>query len=271
MGTNEQRWAVVTGASAGIGAAFARELAARGYGIVLVARREERLHTLAAEIAQNHRQPTRVVALDLAQLDAPLRLFEFTEREGIAVDVLVNNAGYGVTGHLQQQPWEKHRDFLQVLITSLTELCYRYVPGMQQRRRGFIINVASLAGIMPGSAGHTMYAASKAFVIKFSQSLALENETKGVHVTAVCPGFTYSEFHDVTQSRDVVSKMPSLLWMSSEDVAREGVEAALRGDVVYVNGRVNKLLAFVGKHLPNRWGLAFMRRQSKRYRKQIEE
>ena len=263
-------YALVTGASAGIGAAFARELAARGYGVILVARREDRLHALAAEIARNHKVPTKIVALDLADVDAPKRLFEQTEREGLVVEVLVNNAGYGVTGHLQQQPWEKHRDFIQVLMTSLTELCYRYVPGMQQRKRGYIVNVASLAGIMPGSAGHTMYGASKAFVIRFSQSLALENEAKGVNVCAVCPGFTYSEFHDVTQSRDVVSKMPSYLWMTSEKVAEEGVDAVMRGDVVHVNGRVNKILAFIGKHLPDKLGLAFMRAQSRKYRKPIE-
>lgn len=261
-------WALVTGASAGIGAAFARELAARGYGVILVARREERLQALATEIARTHAVPTRVVALDLADLDAARRLFELTERDGLAVEVLVNNAGYGVTGHLPDQPWHKHRDFIQVLMTSLCELCYRYLPGMQQRRRGYVVNVASLAGIMPGSAGHTMYAASKAFVIKFSQSLALENEAKGVNVSAVCPGFTYSEFHDVTGARGVVSKMPAYLWMTAEAVAREGVDAVMRGDVVYVNGRFNKVLAFVGKHLPDKLGLAFMRKQSKKFRVQ---
>ncbi|HVF34331.1 MAG TPA: SDR family oxidoreductase, partial [Candidatus Saccharimonadia bacterium] len=258
-------WALVTGASAGIGAAFARELARRGHALVLVARRRDRLEALARELGATHGVRTLVVALDLAREDAVAELHATTEAAGVAVEMLVNNAGYGVTGHLPAQPWVSHRDFIRVLMSAPVELCWRYVPAMQARGRGYVVNVASLAGLMPGSAGHTLYAASKSFLIKFSQSLALENAARGVHVTALCPGFTYSEFHDVTGARAIVSKMPDFMWMQADEVAADGVDAVLRGDVVRICGAVNRAIGFFGKHLPDGLGLLLMQRQSKRF------
>ncbi len=192
------RWALVTGASAGIGAAFARELASRGISLVLTARREDRLRQLADDLAAKHGIRTECIAADLADPAAPEALCKEIAARGIAIDWLINNAGYGVPGSYLSQPWARHADFVQVLMTAPCHLAYLLLPGMQQRGYGRIANIASLAGHVPGSAGHTMYAASKAFLIKFSQSLALENRTRGVNVCAVCPGFTYSEFHDVT-------------------------------------------------------------------------
>ena len=263
-----QRWALVTGASAGIGEAFAHELARRGWSLVLVARRRERLDALAASLREAHGTHTHVVELDLARPDSVAELHRRTEAEGLFVELVVANAGYGVTGHYAQQPWERHRDFLQVLVTGVAELCHRYLPAMQVRGRGGFVNVASLAGILPGSAGHTLYAASKAFVIRFSESLALENESRGIRVTALCPGMTYSEFHDVTGARAMVSKLPRWMWMDADAVVREGLEALARGDVVCVPGRANRAMAFVAKHLPSRLGLALMKRQSRRFRVQ---
>ena len=259
-------WALVTGASAGIGAAFAHELAGRGYRLVLTARRTDRLEALARDLQGRHGTESRVIACDLADPAAVERLFGETEAAGIALDFLVNNAGYGVPGSLVSQPWERHRDFIQVLMTAPVELCYRYVPGMRARGVGHIVNVASLAGHVPGSAGHTLYGASKTFLVRFSQSLAFESQGAGVRVTAVCPGFTYSEFHDVTGSRKLVSKMPKFMWMSAEEVAREGVDASLRGDIVYINGRINRAIKSMFKLLPDGLGLAMMRRQSRRFR-----
>jgi short-subunit dehydrogenase len=261
-------WALVTGASAGIGAQFARELAARGWNLALTARRAERLHALAGELERAHGIRCHAMALDLADPEAPRRLHESTEAAGIAIEMLVNNAGYGVPGSLVSQPWPVHRDFIEVLVTAPVALSWQYLPGMQQRGRGFIINIASLAGHMPGSAGHTLYAASKAWLIKFSQSLALENRARGIHVTAVCPGFTYSEFHDVNGARGIVSKLPKWMWMQADEVVRQGVDAALRGDVVYVNGKVNRLIKFIGKHLPDGLALRLMAKRSKDYRVQ---
>lgn len=139
---------------------------------------------------------------------------------------------------------------------------------MQRRNYGHIVNVASLAGLIPGSAGHTLYAASKAFLIKFSQSLALENAARGVKVCAVCPGFTYSEFHDVTGTRKIVSTMPKWMWLSAAEVARQGVDAVERGDIVYVTGRVNRVIKSLAKLLPDRFALRLVQKRSKNFRAQ---
>ncbi len=261
-------WALITGASAGIGAEFARQLAARGWNLVLTARRSERLQALADELGRAHATRCLVVAVDLADPAAPAALHAATEAAGIGIEMLVNNAGYAVPGSLVSKPWQTHREFIEVLVTAPVALCHLYLPGMQQRRRGFIINVASLAGLMPGSAGHTLYGASKAWLIRFSQSLALENNRRGIHVTALCPGFTYSEFHDVTGARGIVSKMPKWMWMHADEVASQGIDAVQRGDVVYVNGRVNRVLKFIGKHLPDGVALRIMGRRSRNYRVQ---
>ncbi|MEO8671212.1 MAG: SDR family oxidoreductase [Tahibacter sp.] len=260
------RWALVTGASAGIGAAFARELARRGFALVLTARRSERLTSLAAEISKAHGVRVETITADLADPAAPRQLFEEIGHRGIAIDWLVNNAGYGVPGHYLTQPWSTHAAFIQVLMTAPCELAYLLLPGMQQRGYGRIANIASLAGHVPGSAGHTLYGASKAFLIKFSQSLALENRNNGINVCAVCPGFTYSEFHDVTGTRDLVSKMPSWMWLSADEVARDGIDATERGDIVRVNGRVNRLIKSALKLLPDPLALALVVRRSKDFR-----
>ena len=262
------RWALVTGASAGIGEAFARELAARGSNLVLTARRRERLDALAGELASRNAIRVECIAADLADPQAPSQLCAEIERLGIAVDTLVNNAGYGLPGHFQAQPWQAHAQFLQVMVSSPCELVHKLLPGMQRRGDGRIVNVASLAGLIPGSSGHTLYAASKAFLIKFSQSLALENAQRGVNVCAVCPGFTYSEFHDVTGTRKIVSQMPQWMWLSAAEVARQGVDAVERGDIVYVTGRVNRLIKSLVKLLPDRFSLRVVQKRSKNFRAQ---
>jgi uncharacterized protein len=257
------RWALVTGASAGIGAAIARELAARGTNLVLTARRMDRLEGLARELEQAHRIRSECIVADLGEENTPERLCAEIERRGVAVDVLVNNAGYGVPGHYPAKPWNVHEQFLRVMVVAPCELAWRLLPGMQGRGYGRIVNVASLAGLIPGSAGHTLYAASKAFLIKFSQSLALENARHGVNVCALCPGFTYTEFHDITGTRAIVSKMPKWMWLSAEQVAREGLDAVDRGEAVWVPGRVNRTIKTLTKVLPDRWALRLVQRRSR--------
>ncbi|GAB3037794.1 SDR family oxidoreductase [Oleiagrimonas citrea] len=258
--------ALITGASAGIGAAFARELAARGHHLVLTARRAARLQELAEELCARHGVEVQVMVDDLADPMAPRRIVDALEQRNLGIDVLINNAGYGVPGSFDSQPWVRHSDFLQVLVHAPTELAHRLLPGMIERRHGRIINVASLAGHLPGSTGHTLYAASKAYMIRFSESLALENRARGVHVCALCPGFTYSEFHDVTGARELVSKMPKWMWMQADQVAAQGLDAVERGDVVYVNGRVNRAIKAFAKLLPDRLALRLSSRHSNRYR-----
>ncbi len=257
---------LVTGASAGIGAAFARALAARGHDLVLVARRGDRLHALADALRERHGTRSTVLVADLADPSAPQQLCEALDSSGYAVDWLINNAGYGLPGTLVANPWQAHADFVQVMMTAPTELAWRLLPGMRARGHGRVINVASLAGFVPGTAGHTLYAASKAYLIKLSQSLALENRDAGVHVSALCPGFTWSEFHDVTGTREKMNAMPHFMWLTAEEVARQGIEAVERGAAVYVPGRVNRTIKAITELLPDRVALWLSHRQSARYR-----
>lgn len=246
------RTALVTGASAGIGAAFARLLAARGYRLVLTARRHDRLAALAGELRQAHGVDVDVWAADLAEPAAPAALVAELSRRGLHIDLLVNNAGYGVPGRYEQAAWPTHDAFLRVMVTAVCELSYRLLPGMVERGWGRILNVASLAGHVPAPAGHTLYAAAKAFLIRFSEALHAERSADGVFTTAVCPGFTYSEFHDVTGTRDKVSRMPAAMWMRADAVAAEGYAAVMRGDPVYIPGRVNRTIAWLARVLPSR-------------------
>ena len=258
-------YALVTGASAGIGAALARELARRGQPLVLLARRAERLESLAAELRPL--VACEVIAADLADRAAPAAVIGELERRGLAVGTLVNNAGYGLPGAFHASDWAAHAAFLQVMVGAVCELSHGLLPGMRARRRGAILNVASLAGHVPGSAGHTLYAAAKAFMIRFSQSLALENADAGVRVCALCPGFTYSEFHDITGTRAQVSRMPRWMWMQAEEVAREGLDALERGEVVHVPGRANRAIKALAKLMPDRMALRLVQKRSKDFRK----
>lgn len=258
--------ALVTGASAGIGAAFARELAARGQALVLTARRADRLEALAAELRSRHDIDVQCIPCDLADPDAPRFLCEEIARRGLAIDRLVNNAGYGVTGSFLSRDWRTHADFIQVMMTAPTELCHRLLPGMRERGSGRIVNVASLAGLIPAPAGHTLYAASKAYLIKFSQALALENRAHGVKVCALCPGFTWSEFHDANGARERVDEMPKWLWMQAEPVVREALAALERGEIVHVTGRVNRAIKRLFKLLPDRFALRLIDQRGKDFR-----
>ena len=185
---------------------------------------------------------------------------------GVTVDALVNNAGFAVPGALLRSEWSRHAEFLQVMLVAVVELTYRLLPGMIERGYGRIINVASLAGLLPGVAGHTLYAPAKSFLIRFSESLSAEVAGNGVHVTALCPGFTFSEFHDVSGTRHIVSRMPSFMWMDAPAVAQRGYEAVMTGRVVVAPGRVNAAIASLARLLPNRAVLAMNRRAASRYR-----
>jgi uncharacterized protein len=261
------RTALVTGASSGIGLAFAGVVAERGYDVILTARRQDRLERIAAELSQRHNVRTFVVPSDLAVPDAPERLAHAIARRSLVVDLLVNNAGYGVPGSYAGTTWTAQRDFLQVMVVALAELSHRLLPGMIERRWGRIINVASLAGLLPGVAGHTLYAASKSFVIAFSESLALEAGRHGVNVTASCPGFTLTEFHDVTGTREQVNQLPKFMWLDAERVARSSYDAVMAGIPVYVPGGVNRAVAALSRLLPRRvvWGM--MKRNASKFRR----
>jgi short-subunit dehydrogenase len=256
--------ALITGASSGIGAAIAREYARRRKPLILTARREDRLHALADELGSQ--VACTVIAADLSDPASPARLFAETEARGLFVDTLVNNAGYGVPGRFLSEDWATHAAFMQVLVTSVVELTYRFLPAMEAAGRGRVLNVASLAGLIPASAGHTLYGAAKAFVIRFSESLALEMKPKGVHVTALCPGMTLSEFHDVNGMRAKVSQLPKSIWLTADEVAKLGVDAVEAGKSRIVTGKTNRVIAGVSKYLPDAFARVLVGSQSKKFR-----
>ena len=154
------------------------------------------------------------------------------------------------------------------MMTTVCELTWRLLPSMQQNRRGYIVNVASLAGMIAGSEGHTLYGASKAFLIRFTESLALECRWHGIHVSALCPGFTFSEFHDVSGTRDLVSQLPGFMWQTAGEVVRFGIESVQRDPprTIAVPGRVNRTLARLNRYVPG-LGKLLVKRMSKRFRK----
>ena len=262
------RWALVTGASAGIGQDFCRQLAASGYHLVLVARRADRLHTLATELRQAHGTASLVLPADLSEPGAPRTIARELKKKDIKVEFLVNNAGYGLPGRFVDPNWEEHREFIQVMMTSVCDLTWRLLPAMQEQKKGFVINVASVAGLVAASEGHTLYGASKAFLIMFSESLALENRHWNVNVSALCPGFTYSEFHDVSGTRDRVNKLPGYMWLSAGEVVRYGIESVVRDKPrsVAIPGWYYRAMVALNRHFPwlSRWGV---KRMSHRFRK----
>ena len=264
MSTQTRGYALVTGASSGIGAAVACEYARRGTPLILTARRTDRLEQLAQRLRPQ--VDVRMLPADLADPAAPAALHAQIAALGLPVSHLVNNAGYGVPGRYLSASWQIHADFLQVMVTAVCELTHRFLPSMEQAGYGRILNIASLAGLAPASAGHTLYGASKSFVIRFSESLALEVAGRGVHVTALCPGFTYSEFHDVNGMRDRVSKLPKWLWLDADRVARLGIDAVERGQPRCVTGGANRVIAAMAKYLPDTAARALVASKSKEFR-----
>jgi len=258
---------LITGASAGIGKAIAEEYAKYGADLILVARRLERLETIASELNERFGSKIYCIQADLADINAPEKIFAEVKAKDITVDILVNNAGYGVPGRYLNADWQTHADFNQVMVTAVMHLTHLFLAGMVEQKFGRIINIASLAGHMPGSEGHTAYAGVKSWMIRFTESLYFEYIRDGVHSTAICPGFTYSEFHDVTGTREEVSKMGKHMWMTSQEVAEQTLEASEAGKVVYVNGWVNKAISVLPKILPRKLQYLVMKSQSKKFRK----
>jgi len=245
----EQRWAVITGASSGIGAELARVFAERGYSLVISARRHERLEALAEEIQTAYRVPVEVMALDLEDREAPQDLAEMLLERGIQVHTLVNNAGFGLRGNFATLPFERQIAMIDLNVTALTALCRLMLPGMLERGRGGILNVASTSAFQPGP-HMAVYYATKAFVLSLSEALHEEAKPRGVTVTALCPGSTETEFSataDVEYSRTL---RPSI--MPAAEVARIGVEGYEAGKAIVVPGGANRLGTLGAKFLPRR-------------------
>ncbi len=241
--------ALVTGASSGIGEEIARNLAARGHDLVLVARRADRLRQLSQELQARGAQ-AHVVAADLAQRDGADLLAQELATRGLQVDVLVNNAGFGVFGKHVDSPLADEQQMIDVNITALTRLTKLLLPGLVQRGRGRILNVASTASFQPGPY-MAVYYATKAYVLSYSEALAEELAGTGVTVTALCPGPTASGFQDRAAMQDSALVRGKNLPTAAE-VARYGVAAMLRGQRVAIHGWMNWAMAQSVRFTPRR-------------------
>jgi short-subunit dehydrogenase len=242
------RVALITGASSGIGAAFSRQVAARGYDLVLTARRAERLVALAGELAARHAISTETITADLALGDG-ISLVEARLAKG-DVGLLVNNAGFGIGGAFARADLAGQEAMLAVHMIAPMRLMHAALPGMIERRRGGVINVASLAAFLslPGNAN---YSATKAYLMRFSRAVHAEVRRKGVTVQALCPGFTITEFHDDVDRVRFKRRGPAFIWGSAGDVVRSSLRAFDQGRSLCIPGGINKAV-----HLLARLGVA---------------
>ena len=233
--------ALVTGASSGIGKAFAGALAASGTDLVLVARNRDRLESIAAELRSKHGRKVDVLPADLENR-SELAKVEARLRDRDDIDLLVNNAGYGHTGRFAELPIEKSQGQIDCNIVALTRLAHAALQSMQRARRGGIINIASGAAFLP-SPTLAVYAATKAYVVSFTQALREEVKRDGIKVTVICPGFTRTEFQD--RAHYDASALPSFVWQTADQVVAEGLTALGAGKVVVNTGIHNKITAGV--------------------------
>jgi hypothetical protein len=240
--------ALVTGASAGIGAAFARALAQRGHDLILVARRAEALEALAAELASAHGARAAICPLDLTAPEAPARLVAFAGAEGLAVDLLINNAGFGLYGPFAEAAPEALDRMVRLNVGALTALTRAFVGPMRARKRGGVINVASVAGFQ-GVPGFAAYAASKAYVLALSEGLAEELAPDGVRVQALCPGTTRTAFFELAGMPEGARAR----FMSPEAVVEASLVGLERGERVVLPGAQTWLAARLGRLLPRAW------------------
>jgi short-subunit dehydrogenase len=246
--TNAREWnrarparALVTGASSGIGAVFARQLAHQGYDLVVLARREDRLRALAEELQRDYGAQVQVLAADLSSPDDVERVAQqVAAMEDL--ELLVNNAGYGVGGRFSEIDARMNMDNVQVNLVAPVRLARAALPGMIRRGRGGIINVSSVASFLPASGNHT-YGATKAYLNFLSESLQMELAGTGVRVQALCPGYTHTEFHD--SDPGYKSTIPGILWLNAEDVVAESLRGLREGRLYVVPGAIYKLAVFV--------------------------
>lgn len=229
--------ALITGASSGIGEVFARKLAARGRNVLLVARSEDKLITLCNELGRSHSIRAQYVALDLSKPEAPAQLFEEAEKRGLQVDMLINNAGFGSMGEFSKLDLARELNMIDLNIKSLVELTYRFLQPMIERKQGAIINVASTAAFQPVPF-MTSYAATKAFVLSFSEALWEENRPYGIKVMALCPGVTDTNFFEAARGQ----KPPARASQSPEEVVDTALRGLSRGKGHVISGWTNFLM-----------------------------
>jgi len=241
------KWAVVTGASAGIGVALAKELAAGGAHLVLTARRLDRLEHLAERLQTQYKVKTEVVVADLTKMEGPEEIYAFTKAKGLTIDLLVNNAGFGLYGELPKVELQRLLDMVQVNCGAVVHLCKLFLPGMIARRRGDVLIVASTASFQAVPFIST-YAATKAFDLFLAEGLAEEMKPHGIRVCALCPGSTESEFHAVAGQEEFATKHQE----TAEKVARTGLAALTAGKSYVISGTANYWGAHLQRLVPRR-------------------
>jgi short-subunit dehydrogenase len=250
---------LITGASSGIGADLARELARRGHGVALVARREERLVELAEELTGEHGVRAETFECDVTDADARGRLVAEVGKRGLTVEVLINNAGFGSGGAFHRLDGEGETAMVRTNVEALVALTSTYLPGMVERGRGALLNLGSLIAFQPVPFQAT-YGATKAFVLSFTESIHEEIRGTGVTITALCPGPVRTEFGEAGGFGGADERIPEFVWLSSEQVARAGIEGLEGGRRVVVPGALNRIGAISGQHTPRALLLPLLRR-----------
>jgi hypothetical protein len=233
--------ALITGASAGLGAEFARQLALRGCDLLLVARREERLAALARELGPEHGVRVEFFAADLSDPEAPALIEGVATERDLQIDWLVNNAGVAGPDLLELRDWSAQARFFELMMLAVAQMCHRFIPAMRERGFGRVINVSSFAGRLARPAGAN-YGPAKAYLVALSEELALMLKGSGVHVCALCPGFTHTEFHQAAGLLEMKRRLPGFLWYDAATVVREGIEAVERGRSIWISGRIYRWL-----------------------------
>jgi short-subunit dehydrogenase len=246
---------LITGASSGIGAAFARKLAKRGRNVLLVARSEDKLIALCNEIGRTSGIRAQYVAMDLTEPDAAQRLFEETQKRDLEIDMLVNNAGFGSMGDFERQERARELEMIDLNVKSLVDLTHRFLGPMRERHQGTIINVASTAAFQPVPYMAT-YAATKAFVLSFSQALWEENRQFGVQVLALCPGVTDTNFFAAAK----IDRPPMRTVQTPEEVVDAALRGMARGKSVVVSGWTNWVTVEVQRFVPRNFVTKFVGR-----------
>lgn len=242
------KWCLITGASAGIGQALAKQLAAAGANLVLTARRTDRLQELAAELSSQYGVGVEIFSADLSQQGTSKEIFAFTSGKGIEIELLINNAGFGTFGYFHETDEDRLLEMIQVNCSAVVHLTRLYLPGMVARRHGDVLIVASVASFQ-AVPFISSYAATKAFDLIFAEGLAEEVRRFGVHVCALCPGSTNTEFQQVAGQPARVFRMAE----TAEKVARIGLEALARGKTFVVSGAMNRLMMESGRMAPRRF------------------
>lgn len=233
--------ALITGASAGLGREFARQLAASGKDLILVARRLEPMQALAEELQSRHKVSVDVIQADLSDSAAPAALFAAVRTRGLDVDCLINNAGSSGPDLLLCKDWRAAHDYLELMMTSVVALCHFFVPLMRERGFGRILNVASVAGLL-ATPGDYSYGPTKAYLVAFSKGLAKSLRKDGIQVTALCPGFTHTDFHASEKLTRMKRALPKFIWYDADVVVREGLQALENGRDIYISGRLYRFL-----------------------------